>query len=167
MPINLSINEPLARNMLKLIDEQLPIAKEKIEAATKEYDELLYAKAELEKSLNSVSTNGKPSSSEREHFPFNKKWVTLKKVLYILYTVGRPMATSEIVDTILSNLEPEETPNRAKWIGNVSSVAGTSAKKNKLKRGTNVLGEYVYGLPDNFNAQMEFAGTSLNGFNFI
>jgi hypothetical protein len=87
--------------------------------------------------------------------------------MYVIYVSKRPLSTSEIVDDLLENYQPEDIAKRPNWIGSISSVLGTSAKKGKLLKGKNVLGDFIYGLPENFSPKKEFANEAVSGFNFV
>ena len=182
MDINLRLSKSVASQMLELCNSKLPEAKSKAEQAQREYEELLEAKVSLEKSLSSL--NGSPEGKHLSIEPprkeevevdtqsdqkveYNPKWSNLKKSIYIIYQDGKPLTTKEIVDTILEKYEPELKSERAKIVGNISSVLGTAAKEGKLKRALNVLGENIYGLPDDFVFKNQFQPQAMSaGFVF-
>lgn len=141
MPVQVQIDEHLAKEMLDFIETKIRTKQAEISNLDQEVSNLNIQRQQLELLLRSNHVNGVDSSAYSE---YQKKWPIFRKILFILEKQGRPLSTREFVEYITELYEPELAPERAKLVSNISSVLGTKAKDGKLVRGENILGENAF-----------------------
>jgi len=77
---------------------------------------------------------------------YDKTWSNFQKALFIMNKMGGEATTAKIVDTIISDYEPEKKGDRKQLISTISSTMVQKEKKKKLKLYRNNSGENVYSI---------------------
>lgn len=142
MPIQIEIQDTHAQLLIDFYVGRLKTLKDEISDREREAKEIngVIQKLKKRESVPIAISNGLPV----DRSDYSEKWTWLKKVLFALDTMDRPLTTKEIVD-VLTEYEPSFLFDRKRAIASISSILSTKAGSDFVRVDSDS-GDFAYRL---------------------
>jgi hypothetical protein len=148
----LTINEATASYLLSTTNKRVEEIERQINTLKTEKDHLTNIISQLtsiKKNVSAVNSISFQTPAETSVDGYTPKWTWTKKIDFVLQKKGRPLTTTEIVDTLLNEYEPNSNLDRSRVVASISATLSMKSKddENRLySKSKNEGNEYVYSI---------------------